>query len=154
MSGMFPWQLCCLCANFCYLASMAFVSFKHGAFLATLAKFSASLSVWASQPIGRFFACGLHLVDPLQINHGFKTVLFWLMGENAKNICNTNNATKWRSSASWGFELTAESLMVSSEICPWEWFESYLLLEQHGCKPVLKLVKGLTSWKNLCSCQI
>lgn len=31
-------QLCYLCAKFCYPASRAFVSFKHGAFLATLAK--------------------------------------------------------------------------------------------------------------------
>lgn len=34
-------------------------------FLATLAKFLASLSVGASQLIGRFIACGLHEMDPL-----------------------------------------------------------------------------------------
>lgn len=55
-------QLCCLCVKFRYPASGALVSFKHGAFLATLADFLANLSVQASHPIGGFFAYRLHLM--------------------------------------------------------------------------------------------
>lgn len=46
-------QLCCLCAKFCYPTSRVFVSFKHGAFLATLAEILTSLSIGTSHPVGR-----------------------------------------------------------------------------------------------------
>jgi len=54
-----------VCVQIFVILLLGISCFKHAAFLATLAKVSANLSVETSQPIVRFFACGLHLMVPL-----------------------------------------------------------------------------------------
>lgn len=125
-------QLCCLRVKFCYPASGALVSFKHGAFLATLADlFFFSQFKCSGLSSNRFFACRLRLKYLFWINHSRKTAPFWLMGENTENICNTKAPKQeFNFARIWAYGRKPDGRV--RDVPRWERLENCLLLEWRG----------------------